>query len=67
VPYTNAIIDLCQPFKLNIALIGQAGSGKSTLIESVANLLMDFKSNQEYFLKKGYGTGSFGLDSLAID
>lgn len=22
VPYTNAIIDLCQPFKLNVAVIG---------------------------------------------
>ena len=55
VPYTNAIIDLCQPFKLNIALIGQGKTGKSTLIESVVNLLMDYKSNLEYFEKKGYG------------
>ena len=42
-PYTNAIIDLCQPFKLNIAVIGARNSGKSNLVQSLVNLLLDHK------------------------
>lgn len=42
VPYTNAIIDLCQPFKLNVAVIGQKGSGKSKLIKGMVDVLVDF-------------------------
>lgn len=41
VPYTNAIIDLCLPFKLNIAVIGKTKCGKSTYIESIIKLLTE--------------------------
>ena len=41
VPFTNAIIDLCLPFKLNVAVIGKNKSGKSSYIESVVKLLTE--------------------------
>jgi len=63
VPYTNAIIDLCQPFKLNIAVIGQKNSGKSTLIQSIVNILVDYQKNKNYFSKtSGYFGGEVADD-----
>lgn len=41
VPYTNAIIDLCLPFKLNIAVIGKSKCGKSSYIEAIVKLLTE--------------------------
>jgi ABC-type Mn2+/Zn2+ transport system ATPase subunit len=41
VPFTNAIIDLCLPFKLNVAVIGKNKSGKSSYIESIVKLLTE--------------------------
>ena len=58
VPFTNAVVDLCQPFKLNLALIGQRGSGKSAVIEGLVRLLVDFQQNKDRF---------FGLTSASSD
>ena len=44
VPYTNAVIDLCQPFKLNVAVIGMQGTGKSSLIQGIIDLLVESKN-----------------------
>ncbi|CDW71814.1 UNKNOWN [Stylonychia lemnae] len=52
VPYTNAIIDLCQPFKLNVAVIGKKNSGKSSLIQGFVNVLVDYQKNKEYFQRR---------------
>ena len=41
VPFTNAIIDLCQPLRLSVAVIGSHKSGKSALIKAFADLLTD--------------------------
>ena len=41
VPFTNALIDLCQPLRLSVAVIGSHQSGKSSLIKAFANLLTD--------------------------
>jgi hypothetical protein len=41
VPFTNAIIDLCQPLRLSVAVIGSHKSGKSALIKAFADLLND--------------------------
>ena len=38
-PYTNAVIDLCLPFKLNVALIGKKNCGKTNYIEAIINVL----------------------------
>ncbi len=40
-PFTNAIIDLCQPLRLSVAVIGSHKSGKSALIKAFADLLTD--------------------------
>lgn len=47
IPYTNALIDLCQPFKLNIAVIGSKESGKSSLIQSVVYTLAELANYKE--------------------
>lgn len=39
VPFTNALVDLCQPHKLNVAVIGDQGTGKSELILKIIALL----------------------------
>eukprot|EP00347_Sterkiella_histriomuscorum_P001492 403371827 len=59
-PYTNAVIDLCQPFKLNLAVIGQKGSGKSALIESIVNVLVDYQKNRELHFNNSGTNGAFG-------
>lgn len=41
VPYTNAIIDLCLPFKLNIAVIGKQKCGKTSYIEAIIKLMTE--------------------------
>jgi Cdc6-like AAA superfamily ATPase len=45
IPYTNSIIDLCLPFKLNVAVIGSKGSGKTLLIESIVKALTEKITN----------------------
>ena len=52
VPYTNAVIDLCQPFKLNVAVIGKKNSGKSSLIQGFVNVLVEYQKSKEYFQRK---------------
>lgn len=39
VPYTNSLLDMCTPFPLNVAVIGERGSGKSELIINVIQAL----------------------------
>jgi len=46
VPFTNAVVDLCQPFKLNVSVVGQKGSGKSALVEGLVRVLVDFQQNK---------------------
>jgi ABC-type cobalamin/Fe3+-siderophores transport system ATPase subunit len=41
VPFTNALIDLCQPLRLSVAVIGAHKSGKSSLIKGMARLLTE--------------------------
>jgi ABC-type microcin C transport system duplicated ATPase subunit YejF len=41
VPFSKAIIDLCLPFKLNIAVIGKTKSGKTSYIEGIVKILTD--------------------------
>ena len=41
VPFTNALIDLCQPLRLSVAVIGAHKSGKSALIKGMARLLTE--------------------------
>ena len=45
-PTTNAIIDLCLPFKLNVAVIGKKNSGRTSYIQAVVKLLTE-KSESE--------------------
>ena len=41
IPYTNAIIDLCLPFKLNVAVIGSKNSCKTSYIEAIVKMLIE--------------------------
>lgn len=60
VPFTNAIIDLCQPLRLSVAVIGSQKSGKSSLIKAFADLLTDQAEFFKAYRRKQAESALFG-------
>ncbi len=67
VPFTNAIIDLCQPLRLSVPVISSHKSGKSAFIKAFTDLLTDqaefYKTQRKNKAEKAFfGKGISGED-----
>lgn len=58
VPFTNALIDLCQPLRLSVAVLGAHRSGKSSIIRAFARVLIEREEFQREFQRRELNTST---------